>query len=55
MTVAEVKEKAAVLAVLITTFVEDFESQTGCLVHSLPVHPASGPVKVMVDVKVQIA
>ncbi len=54
MTVEEVQVAAKAMAVEITNMVQAFESTTGCIVHSIPVRPASGGVEAMVEVKVQI-
>jgi len=55
MTVPEVKAAAVTLAAAITALVQSFEVETGCILHSLPVRPATAEVKTIVDVKVQIA
>jgi hypothetical protein len=54
MNVAEIQKAAAALAAQITALVQSFETATGCLVHSLPVRPASGKIPTSVEVKVQI-
>ena len=54
-TVAEVKAAAVSLAAAITGVVRVFEDEYGCIIHSLPVRPATTSERVTVDVKVQIA
>jgi len=54
LTVAEVQASAKALAAQLTLLIQTFEKETGCIIHSLPVRPASGGVEAMVDVKVQI-
>lgn len=54
MTITEVQEATKVLIELLTKMVRDFEVATGCIVHSIPVVPASENVGAIVKVKVQI-
>jgi hypothetical protein len=54
MTVEEARAAGLALAASITTLVQAFEEQTGCIVHSLPVHPDVAPAKTTVEVKVQV-
>ena len=54
MTVQEVQAAAAVLAQALSAAVQQFETQTGTIVHSLPVIPAEGKTPASVRVKVQI-
>ena len=55
MTIQEVQAAASAMALEITQLVQTFESSTGCIVHSLPVHPGAHPSNpVTVEVKVQI-
>lgn len=54
MTVDEVKAIADNLAVTITSLVQEFEKQTGCVVHSIPVEAATAKTPAKVRVKVQI-
>jgi hypothetical protein len=54
MTIDEVQSAAKVLSNDITTAVQLFEQETGCIVHSLPVLPAEGSTPTSVRVKVQI-
>jgi hypothetical protein len=54
MTISEVQVLASAMALEITQLVQAFESSTGCIVHSIPVRPASGTLPVTVEVKVQI-
>jgi hypothetical protein len=54
MTVPEVQAAAAAMAELITQAVQTFETNTGCIVHSLPVLPATKTAAATVQVKVQI-
>lgn len=53
-TVAEVRADALAMAQAITAQVQAFEASTGCIVHSLPVRPATAETKTAVEVKVQI-
>ena len=43
MTIQEVQAAASAMALEITQLVQTFESSTGCIVHSLPVHPGAHP------------
>jgi len=54
MTVQEVKDASQLLAQAITKLTQSFESQTGCVIHSLPVTPATSTTPAVVHVKVQI-
>lgn len=54
MTIPEVQIATAALADLFTKSVQLFEAQTGCIVHSLPVLPATKTAAATVQVKVQI-
>jgi hypothetical protein len=55
MTVQEVQAATVALAEAITAEVQVFEAATGCIVHSIPIHPAAGSSPVTAEVKVQIA
>jgi hypothetical protein len=54
MNVEEVQARTLAISKQITALVQFFEEATGCIVHSLPILPASGTVKTTVTVKVQI-
>ena len=54
MSVQEVQAARDALALQISALVQNFEQNTGCLVHSIPVMPAVENVPVTVRVKVQI-
>ena len=54
MTIAEVQAATAALKQAITTLVQEFEQTTGCIVHSVPVLPATATQPAIVNVKVQI-
>lgn len=54
MTVDQVKAAAAALEVQITQLVQQFEASTGCVVHSIPVVPATASQPATARVKVQI-
>ena len=54
MTVTEVQAARDALALQISALVQNFEQNTGCVVHSIPVMPAAPNEPVTVRVKVQI-
>jgi hypothetical protein len=55
MTIPEVQKARVETEKQITALVAAFEQATSCIVHSLPVHPATtAGVPVSVEVKVQI-
>lgn len=54
MTVAEVQAAADALAKQLTTLAQEFESATGCMLHSIPLIAATKAAPVQVRVKVQI-
>ena len=54
MTVQEVQAETAALAQRITQEVQAFESSTGCIIHSIPVIPATKTAPATVQVKVQV-
>lgn len=54
MTIVEVQAVRAALEQQMTQLVQTFEASTGCIVHSLPIHPADGATLTKVVVKVQI-
>ena len=55
MTIEQVQAVRTALELQISALVQAFESNTGCIVHSLPVIPASSKTPVTVNVKVQIS
>jgi len=59
MDVSEVKTKTSELRAALTALVQTFETQTGCIVHSVPVErttsPTPTPGAVKAGVKIQIA
>lgn len=54
LTVEQVQAAATALADTITAAVQEFEASTACIIHSLPVIPASKSLPATVQVKVQI-
>ena len=54
MNVAEIQALRTSLAAKISALIQDFETQTGCIVHSVPVFPAEDKTPTSVIVKVQI-
>lgn len=54
MTIEEVKAKKAQLEAAITQLLQAFESETGCIVHSVPLIPATQEAPIQGRVKVQI-
>jgi hypothetical protein len=54
-TVADVKAATVALAAAITALLQSFEDENQCVIHSVPVRPASSDAKVTAEVKVQIA
>lgn len=54
MTVDQVKIATSVLESQITQLVQDFESSSGCIVHSIPVNPTTPAAPITVRVKVQV-
>ena len=54
MTLDEIRASQLALEATITALVQEFEKGTTCIVHSLPVRPATATAKTTVEVKVQI-
>jgi len=54
MTTEEAYALSLMLAKKIETLVQEFETDTGCFVHSIPVTQRSAKAPATVDVKVQI-
>ncbi len=54
MNVQQIQAATITLAAQITAAVQAFETQTGCIVHSLPIEAATKTVPAIVRVKVQI-
>lgn len=54
ITVNQVRQSSAKLATDIERLLQDFETQTGCFVHSIPVTHGAGGKPPFVAVKVQI-
>ena len=54
MTVPEVQVASEVLAKAMTSLAQEFETATGCVLHSIPIIAATKTQPVQVRVKVQI-
>lgn len=54
MTVDEVKAATAALAQQITQQVQAFEASTDCIIHSIPIIPATKTAPASAQVKVQV-
>ncbi len=51
-TVTEIQQKAAVLNAAIQALVLAFQADTGCLVHSIPVHQDKAPTRTQIKVQI---
>ena len=54
MTVTEMQTAMIGLTGQITTLIKNFESATGCIVHSVPVRPGDALGPVTAQIKVQV-